>query len=77
MVCGEATRDAHAIVADALVEGHVTPARVSPNQPLGDLCEPLPDKPAPKRQRAEAEKPVKAEKPAKGAKAPRAGDNQP
>ncbi len=71
MVCGEAVQDAHALVLDALAAGHVTPAKVAPNQPLAELCEPLPDKPAPKRQR------VEAEKPAKGAKMPRAADHKP
>lgn len=74
MICGEAIQDAHAIVAEALAQGHVTPAKVSPNQPLADLCEPLPDKPAPKRQRVEADKP---EKPTKGAKNGRTGDKTP
>ncbi len=72
MVCGEAVQDAHALVVDALAEGHVALAKVSPNQPLAELCEPLPDKAAPKRQRVEAEKPAKPEpatKASKGAKA--------
>ena len=65
VICGDAVEDAHAIVTRALAEGHVVPAKVAPNQPLTELCEPLPDKPAPKRQRADPEKPAKAEKAAK------------
>ena len=91
MVCGDAVQEAHAIVAEALAEGHVAAAKVAPNQPLTELCEPLPDKPAPKRQRAEVEKPKTAkaeaadaddEAPVKAAKKhakkkPRAGHKHP
>ncbi len=77
MICGEAVQEAHAIVMDALAEGHVAIAKVAPNQPLAELCEPLPDKPAPKRQRVDPEKPAKPEKPVKGARNPRAEDVRP
>ena len=67
MICGEAVQDAHAILVDAVNQGHLPFSKVAPNQPLADLCEPLPDKPAPKRQRVEAEKSAKVEAPTKPA----------
>lgn len=50
-ICGEAATEAHAVLSDALRDGHVQPLKSQPAQPLTTLCEPLPDKAAPKRQR--------------------------
>lgn len=48
-VCAEPTTEAHAVLKEALEAGHQAPARVQPAQATVDLCEPLPDKPSPKR----------------------------
>ena len=59
-VCGEAVAQAHEVIAAALRDGHVQPIKTQPNQSLADLCEPLPDKSAPKRTVVQDEKPAKA-----------------
>lgn len=51
VVCGEAVGEAHAIIKDALAAEKVEPQRPQPALAMNDLCEPLPDKPAPKRPR--------------------------
>ncbi len=51
VVCGEAVSETHAIVKEALGALKVEPLRAQPQQTLGELCEPLPDKPAPRRPR--------------------------
>jgi len=48
-VCGEAAAPAHTLMAEALAAGQVAVQKSKPVQPLVDLCEPLPDKPAPRR----------------------------
>ncbi len=48
-VCAEPTSEAHALLKDALEKANLPPARVQPAQATMDLCEPLPDKPSPKR----------------------------
>jgi hypothetical protein len=50
MACGEPVEAAHVAMREAV--GQQVPARVRPNQSLAELCEPLPDKPAPKRSAA-------------------------
>lgn len=62
VVCGEAVAEAHAVVKDALAAQRLEPLRAQPQQTLSELCEPLPDKPAPRRPR---EAPAKG-KPDKG-----------
>jgi hypothetical protein len=48
-VCAEPTTEAHAVLKEALQAGQQTAAKVQPAQATVDLCEPLPDKPAPRR----------------------------
>lgn len=55
--CGEPVTEAHALIAEALQAGRVAPAKVQPAQATVDLCEPLPDKAAPRR-KAEVIKPA-------------------
>jgi len=54
VVCGEAVAEAHAVVRDALTAQHLEPLRTQPQQSLSVLCEPLPDKPVPRRPREAA-----------------------
>lgn len=63
-MCGEASAEAQAAVRQALASQQLEPVKVQPSQPTLELCEPLPDKAAPKRPRAEkaAKTPVKADK---------------
>ena len=56
VVCGEAVGEAHSLIKDALAAQNVELQRPQPAQTLNDLCEPLPDKPAPKRPREAATK---------------------
>lgn len=63
-VCAEPTSEAHALLKDALQAGQVPPAKVQPAQATVDLCEPLPDKPAPRR------KPEPVKKAERGERAP-------
>lgn len=53
MVCGDAVREAHALLAEALKLAGVTRQPVKPAQGTQPLCEPLPDRPASKRARTE------------------------
>lgn len=62
MVCGEAVTEAHAIVLEALKDGQQPLVKTAPNQTLVEVCEPLPDKPAPKRQKVEAAPAAKVQK---------------
>ncbi len=48
-VCGEAATEAHALLGEVLAAGQIAPQKPKPAQTLVDLCEPLPDKPAPRR----------------------------
>ncbi|MBI5610338.1 MAG: hypothetical protein HY902_15785 [Deltaproteobacteria bacterium] len=53
VVCGEAVGAAHSLVRDALAAGKREPQRAQPAQATAELCEPLNDKPAPKRPKVE------------------------
>jgi hypothetical protein len=61
VVCGEATGEAHALVREALAASKRELQRAQPAQTTNDMCEPLSDKPAPKRPKGDA----KDAKPAK------------
>ncbi len=54
VVCGEAVGAAHSLVREALAANKREPQRAQPAQATAELCEPLSDKPAPKRPKVEA-----------------------
>ncbi|MSP91721.1 MAG: hypothetical protein EXR79_07940 [Myxococcales bacterium] len=60
MACGEAVDVAHEQMAAAVRAAGLAPARPQPAQGLAELCEPLPDKPAPKRPRTDERRPPPA-----------------
>lgn len=74
VVCGEAATEAHKIIADAMAGQKREPIKAQPAQSTTDLCEPLPDKAPPKRQRADKAavpaKPTPAARPTSPAKVP-------
>jgi hypothetical protein len=53
VACGEAVAEAHSVLNDALRAGKRTPVKLEGSQAMAALCEPLPDKPAPKRAKIE------------------------
>lgn len=69
-MCGEASGEAQAVVRQVLASEQREPVKVQPGQPNLELCEPLPDKAAPKRPRGDkpAKAPAKPAKPAAPAK---------
>jgi hypothetical protein len=72
-VCGEPVTEAHDLLRSAVQKTGQTMARVQPAQPQVALCEPLIDKPAPKRK---ADAPTKKDAPAKKDMPPGGGKSE-
>ncbi len=64
-MCGESAAEAHALIRESLAAAQLEAVKSQPAQSLVELCEPLADKPAPKRPRQDkaAKPPVRPAKP--------------
>lgn len=65
-MCGESAAEAHALIRESLAAANQEAVKAQPAAAMVELCEPLADKPAPKRPRQEkaAKQPQKPAKPA-------------